>query len=45
MQSEPIKTSCLHCGVGCGAEVGRDADGAIEVRGDIKALIAEASDG
>jgi assimilatory nitrate reductase catalytic subunit len=29
-----IKTTCPYCGVGCGLEVSRGADGTIQVRGD-----------
>ncbi len=32
--TDPIRTSCPYCGVGCGVLVERRADGAVSVRGD-----------
>lgn len=32
--SEPIKTTCPYCGVGCGVLVTRTADGSVSVTGD-----------
>ena len=29
-----LKTTCPYCGVGCGIEITRDADGMLKVRGD-----------
>jgi len=31
----PVKTTCPYCGVGCGVVAGRDAAGAVTVRGDL----------